>query len=230
MTTTDIQTTVTSSAYADRSLTRLQKLRWASGPLALTVGPIVTVLGFALHPGAMEDREFVAWTSHHAAQFAIAHLLIGFGAAITAVGVWSVLRLVRGKRGAVLLGGAALTFVGMVGMGYDHLAHGAVGYALASSPQVPLGMSTDAQVTFETLPYVGWSGLFMMFFPLGVILLGIGALVSRRIPTWAAILLILGPVGTMFAGVGAAEILGSAPLMIGFAALARAAWKTRPLV
>jgi hypothetical protein len=81
-------------------------------------------------------------------------------------------------------------------------------------------------VHFETLPYVGWSGMLMAFFPRGVILLGIGLLVSKRVPTWGAILLLLSPVGVMLAGVGPLEILGSAPVMIGFASLSWTAWKT----
>jgi hypothetical protein len=213
-----------------RPRTRLQRIRWAAGPLAMTLGPVLTVLGFAFHPGDLEDREFVAWTTHHATQFAIAHLLIGFGLAIASVGIWSALRLVQGKRGLFLVAGAVITFIGTVGMGFDHLCHGAVGYALASGPHVPIGSSVDLQVAFETSPYMGWSGLAMMFFPLGIILLGIGALVSRRVPTWAGILLLLSPVATMFAGVGPAEILGSTPTLIGFAALAWAAWKTDPQI
>jgi hypothetical protein len=224
-------TSRTATPYAATpSLTRLQRIRWAAGPLAMTLGPVITVLGFVFHPGDMEDREFVAWTTHHAGQFAAAHLLIGFGLAIASVGVWSALRLVQGKRGLLLVAGTALTFIGTLGTGFDHLCHGAVGYALASGPHVPLGKSVDLQVAFETSPYMGWSGLAMMLFPLGVILLGIGALVSKRVPTWGAILLLLGPVGTMFAGVGPLEILGSAPLMIGFATLAWSAWQTRPVM
>jgi hypothetical protein len=91
-------------------------------------------------------------------------------------------------------------------------------------------MSTHVQVGFETLPYVGWAGLASAFFPLGCLLLGIGALLSRRVPTWGAILLLLGPVGIMVAGAGPLELLGTAPLMIGLATVARAAWKTQPVV
>jgi hypothetical protein len=67
--------------------------------------------------------------------------------------------------------------------------------------------------------------MLMAFFPLGVILLGIGLLVSKRVPAWGAILLLLSPVGVMLGGVGPLEILGSAPLMIGFTTVAWAAWK-----
>lgn len=228
MTTIDLTTTATRPGTPRP--TRLERVRWASGPLALVVGPALAIAGFALHPRAMGDREFVAWTNLHATQFAVAHLLIGFGLAIAAVGVWSVLRLAHGRRGTVLVAGTVAMFVGTVGMGYDHLAHGALGYALASDSTVPLGMSTHVQVGFETLPYVGWAGLASAFFPLGCLLLGIGALLSRRVPTWGAVLLLLGPVGIMVAGAGPFELLGAAPLMIGFATVARAAWKTQPVV
>jgi hypothetical protein len=230
MSTVDLYASETRPSYDDSpSTTRRQRIRWAGTPVALVAGTVTTVLGFVFHPGEMEDREFVIWTSHHATQFAIAHLLIGIGCTVAATGIWSVLRLARGKRSALLVAGVISTFLGMIGMAYDHLAHGAVGYAFASSPQpIPLGTATDAQVHFETLPYVGWSGMLMAFFPLGVILLGIGLLVSKRVPAWGAILLLLSPVGIMFAGVGPLEVLGSTPLMIGFATVAWAAWKTDP--
>jgi hypothetical protein len=156
MTTIDLTTTARPNTPR---LTRLERVRWAAGPLALVAGPALAIVGFALHPQAMGDRQFVAWTNAHATQFAAAHLLIGSGLAIAAVGVWAALRLAHGKRGTVLVAGTLAMFLGTVGMGYDHLAHGALGYALASDSSVPLGMSTHVQVGFETLPYVGWAGL-----------------------------------------------------------------------
>ncbi len=203
---------------------RGDRARRTAGPAAVVIGAAARVTGFARHPGAMaSDSAFITLVNAHPAQWAAAHLLIGLGLALLTGGIGSVLRLARGKGARFLTAGVIATAIGTLGMGYDALAHGALGYALATQPEVPLALSTHIQAAFLSLPFVTWSGLLSIPFPLGVVLLGIGALRSRQVPIWAGVLLLLSPVGIQVAGSGPLELLGAAPLLIGFAALARAA-------
>lgn len=198
-------------------------LRHRAAPTALAVGPVLTVVGFALHPrGAENDAAFIEAVNRHAAQWGAAHLLIGLGLAALVAGVGAVLRLAAGRGARFLTAGAGAVALGALGMGYGAIGHGAAGYALAGRSDVPLVVSVHIQQAFERLPFVSWAGGLAILFPLGVILLGVGALRSRCVPSWTAVLLLLGPVGLQIAGAGPLELLGAAPLAIGFGSLALA--------
>jgi hypothetical protein len=200
------------------------RLSRTAGPVALLLGPVMTVAGFALHPTAeSNNRAFVAWIDAHATQWAAAHLLIGIGLGLLSAGIGSALRLADARGATFLTVGVIATAIGTVGMGYDAIAHGMLGYALTGQPALPLALSVHIQSSFLSLPFEAWANVAAVGFPLGVIVLGIGALRSRRIPIWSAIVLMLGPVGIQFAGAGPLELLGALPLVIGFAAITRAA-------
>jgi len=200
------------------------RLNRTAGPVALLLGAVMTVAGFALHPTAeSSNRAFVAWIDAHATQWAAAHLLIGIGLGLLAAGIGSALRLASGKGARFLTVGVIAAAIGTVGMGYDAIAHGMLGYALTGQPKLPLALSAHIQSSYLSLPFAAWSNVAAVAFPLGVLALGIGALRSRRIPVWSAVLLLLGPVGIQFAGAGPLELLGALPLVIGFAAITRAA-------
>lgn len=196
-------------------------LRRNAAPTALAVGPALTVLGFALHPrAATNDAAFVEAVNRHAAQWGAAHLLIGLGLVTLLAGVGSVLRLAAGRGAGFLTAGTGAVALGALGMGYDAIGHGAVGYALAGRSDVSVRVSLHVQQAFEQLPFASWAGGLAILFPVGVILLGVGALRSRRVPSWTAALLLLGPVGLQIAGAGPLELLGAAPLALGFGSLA----------
>ena len=196
----------------------------AAGPAALVLGPALTVAGFALHPLAADPAAtFIARINSHPARWALAHLLIGVGLGAFAAGIGSVLRLAHGRGARFLVAGVLTAGTGAVGMGYEAIGHGAVGYALAGRADVPLLVSTHVQTAFEHLGFSAGPALVGVLFPLGLLLLGIGALRSRATPRWGAVLLLLAPFGIQVAGAGPWELLGAAPLVIGLATLARAA-------
>src|SRR6202011_5642337 len=95
-----------------------------------------------------------------------------------AAGVGSALRLAHG-RGARFLGAGVVTAgVGAAAMGYAAIAHGAVGYSLAGRPDVTLLVSAHVQTAFEHLGFTLASALASILFPVGVLLLGVGAIRS----------------------------------------------------
>ncbi len=198
-------------------------------PLAVgQFGEVRPAPGFALHPTAENsNRAFVAWIDAHATQWAAAHLLIGIGLGLLAAGIGSALQLANGKGASFLTVGVIATAIGTVGIGYDAIAHGMLGYALTGQPKLPLALSAHIQSSYLSLPFAAWSNVAAVAFPLGVLALGIGGLRSRRVPVWSAVLL-LGPVGIQFAGAGPLELLGALPLVIGFAAITRAALASPP--
>ena len=202
-------------------------LQRTAGPVALLVGPALTASGFALHPLAASDTAvFVARINAHPARWALAHLLIGVGLGVFSAGAGSALRLAHGRGGRFIGVGVLAAAVGAAAMGYEAIAHGAVGYALAGRADVPLVVSTHIQTAFEHLGFTLASAFGSILFPVGILLLGVGAIRSPRTPTWGGVALLLAPVGIQIAGAGPLELLGVAPLLAGLATIGAAAGST----
>lgn len=199
-------------------------LQRSAGPLALVLGPALTASGFALHPlAASNTASFIARINAHPARWALAHLLIGVGLGVFAAASGSALRLAHG-RGARFIGvGVVVAAAGAASMGYEAIAHGAVGYALAGRADVPLAVSAEVQAGFEHLGFTTATAFASILFPIGIVLLGIGAIRSPRTPSWGGVALVLAPIGIQIAGAGPFELVGVAPLIIGLAVIAAAA-------
>ncbi len=215
----------TATSGGDRAPRLVAAVRHGAGPMALLAGPLLTVVGFAFHPKRADDAAFIAWVDAHGHRWTLAHLLIGLGLLLLAGGVGSALRLAAGRGARFVTAGVVAVLLGALGMALDAIGHGAVGTALAGRHDVSLSLSLAVQKGFESHSNHLLT-LLPLLFPVGVVLLGIGVLRSRRTPAWAAVLLILGPVGLQFAGAGPLELLGAAPLVIGFGSVALAAYRT----
>ena len=210
-----------SPASTPRLIPELQR---AAGPVALVLGPALSVIGFALHPlGQSDTTVFVARINAHPTLWALAHLLIGVGLAVFAAGVGSTLRLADGRGARCFVAGVTLSGVGAAAMGYEAVGHGAVGYALAGRPDVPLAVSVHVQDAFEHLGFSSATGFTSILFPLGLVLVGVGAIRCPRTPSWGGVLLLAAPFGIQIAGAGPVELVGAAPLVVGLATVARAA-------
>ena len=216
---------ITAAPVTSLALSKLDWLRRFAGPTALAIGPVLMLLGMALHeqwvgPGE-PDETFIRTVEGSLTQWGISHFLLTAGLALMAGGATTIFRLARG-RGAVLTAVSATAVVlGAALMSLSDLLHGFLQYALAG--QVDAATSLTIQEAYFSLPANAVLNTGATLLPLGFVVLAVGLLRSRAVPRWAALVLLLGPVGIMlgFEFHNLTLILGL-PLVVGMAVLARA--------
>ena len=199
------------------------------GPAALAIGAITVVAGMALHPTGNNEGALVPYISSHLARWGWTHIILATGFMMLAMGMCSVLGLATGPRGTRLITiGAVTGSVGSVLFAWETVAHGAVMQAIASRRLPPDQALQVAKHYVETPYFVPFSAAASLFLPLGLVLLGIAMIRSRRIPTWAAVVLTLSPVGVQVGGAaGPRMLVAGIPLIVGSTALARAVQQSR---
>ena len=215
---------ITAAPVTSLALSKLDWLRRFAGPTALAIGPVLMLLGMALHeqwvgPGE-PDETFIRTVEGSLTQWGISHFLLTAGLALMAGGATTIFRLARG-RGAVLTAVSATAVVlGAALMSLSDLLHGFLQYALAG--QVDAATSLTIQEAYFSLPANAVLNTGATLLPLGFVVLAVGLLRSRAVPRWAALVLLLGPVGIMlgFEFHNLKLILGL-PLVVGLAVLAR---------
>jgi hypothetical protein len=212
------------AAAASSEPDRIDRIRRNAGPFCLAAGPVLAVVGMALHvagDGSEADEHLMHEIEAHATQWLVSHLFLAAGFALIAGGAASVFRLARGRARTLTAVGAGLMVVGAVLMSWGDLAHGLLAYALAG--QVDASASLGIQESYYIHPAVAVLSFGGMLVPLGVVVVGIALLWSRAMPRWAAVALIASPVLiTVGFASGYRMFLLGIPFVVGLVLLARA--------
>jgi hypothetical protein len=196
-------------------------------PAALVAGPVLVTAGFALHPvGAEDGTAFVRTVASHPSGWAVAHLLIFAGLLALVATVPLVLDLAprRGRR--IVHAGIAALSIGAIAMAVDAIAHGYLAYVLAGRHDVGARLSAAIETHAANTSWASTASALGALFPLGVVLIAVGC-VRAGVSKLVAASLVAGVVGIGMVGAGPATVLTTAPLVLGFAGLARA-WMVRP--
>lgn len=191
--------------------------------MSLVAGSVLMLIGMSLHvKGAPEDESLVRAVVAHPSQWLASHLLQAFGMALIAVGTLSLWRLARGRGATLTAVGVAVVSVGAGLMALGDIAHGAVAYALVG--QVDDAASLAIQKAYFAHPAVLVLSAGGMLLPLGVMLLGAGALRSRVVSRSTAVVVLVSPIAIQIAFVTPVPVaLAGLPFLVGMTALARAA-------
>lgn len=192
--------------------------------LALAVGlaPVLQLIGFFLHPVIPDDPAgLLAVAARSPERWFLVHAVAASAAALTLVAAVALAGLVRdrGSRpatvGAVLmvLGGSVLTF-----------AFGAEAHLLSLASDRSLDTSAMVELTALESSSLGARALLIGFplLGLGQVVLMIGLLRSRAVPTWMPWAVLVGLIASLAAAPGA--LLGPlllAPAVVGQLGLAR---------
>lgn len=112
-------------------------------------------------------------------------------------------------------------------MAFQNLTHGVLAYALNGRSDVTLHTATQVQLDYFELGGAKAIVNLQVFALVAIILMGIGAIRSRLVPTWVGALLCVALVPVFMAPEGPVGLLGGLPLMVGLAALARSVSKVR---
>jgi hypothetical protein len=208
-------------APLERSL--IDRGRHLGGPVALVLGGVLGLVGMTLHPkGGTPDVALMRDIAAHSSQWLASHLLMGFGWALVAAGMMTVLRLAKGRGATLTAVGAVIASMGAGLSAFGDMAHGALAYALVD--QVEPAASLAIQEAFFTHPAFAVISFGGMLLPLAILLLGVAMLRSRALPRWAAIVLMLSPfliqLGFMVTELPFPVLV--LPFVVGLAALARA--------
>jgi hypothetical protein len=194
----------------------------ASSPVALVLGSVLAAGGMGLHLPAMPEDVGIPLAIAAAPERWIgAHLLLGFGFSLLAIGAGGLLSLLRRDRGSTLTAiGALTTALGAVTMALSDAAHGAVGLALT---EVEPATSLEIHEVYFAHPAMAAINAGPMLLSVGMIVLGVGLFRSRAHPRWVSVLLVLTPVAV---NLGFSLELPTAvhgiPLVLGMSALAYA--------
>ena len=108
---------------------------------------------------------------------------------------------------------------------FQNLTYGVLAYALNGRTDVDLHTATHIQLDSFDLAWTKSIVWLQVFALLAIVVIGIGAIRSRLVPTWVGALLCVALVPVFLAPEGPAGLLGGLPLMIGLAALARSTAK-----
>lgn len=185
---------------------------------AAIAAPILFVAGQALLPalGRDADTAFALMLAHRD-QLIVSRLLTTAGAFLLLPALWLVSTL--GGRvtrvGGVIAGvGTFFNAVSQVVQGYAAWAATSPGLDHAATMQILLRVDEGV----VGLPVGYWS---VPVFGLGLVILGVGLLVSRSVPWWMPALLLIGVVAAFFtAGLGPIVAVTQAPLAVALIALA----------
>jgi len=202
-----------------RFVTRLREL---TVPVALGTGAALIFAASAMHDeGNDDDETFVRLISGHINRWMLVHLMLTLGWLLLVVGAGALTRLMRGRGRVPFMIATPLMVVGGLAWAFENLTHGVLAYALNARADVSLHAATQIQLDYFEL---GWTKAIVNLQALAllsIIVMGVGAIRSRLVPTWAGVLLCVSLVPVFMAPEGPAGLLGGLPLMVGLAALAR---------
>jgi hypothetical protein len=160
------------------------------GPAVLLVGALLVAAALSLHlRGGAEDVAFVQRIETVPEQWLIGHVLMAVGAVLLALGFPSVLRLARDRRRIAITVGVTLATVGAACTALGDFAHGSLAYVLIG--HVDAQQSLDIQKDFFYEPLLAAVTILGNLLPLGMLVLGIGLLRAKTVPTTAAILVLV---------------------------------------
>jgi hypothetical protein len=189
---------------------------------ALAVGPVLVTAGYALHPtGDESGTEFVGKVAAHPSQWAASHICIFAGMLTLLAGLPGLFRLAEVRGRALLAVGIALVSVGGLAMAMDAIGHGYLAFTIAERSDIAPSFAATIDTHAADSAWASTASLLGIFFPVGVIVTA-GAVVRIGASRVYAALLFLGVVGIGAVGAGPFTVLATAPLVVGFAGLARA--------
>lgn len=166
--------------------------RSRSGAVVLLVGGLLVMAALTLHlRGGVEDVAFVRRIEAAPEQWLIAHVLSAVGGVLLAFGLPTVLRLSRGRGRVAIRLGVILAMLGAACTALGDFAHGSLAYVLTDHADAH--QSLDVQKDFFYEPAFAAISILGNLLPLGMLVLGIGLLISKTVPALAAILLLVGP-------------------------------------
>ena len=206
-----------------RFVTRLREL---TVPVALGTGAVVIMVASAMHDeGKDDDETFVRLIGGHINRWMLTHILLTLGWLLLVVGAGALTRLMRGRGRGPFMVATPLLVVGGLAWAFENLTHGILAYALNGRTDVDLHTATQVQLDYFDLTWTKSIVLLQVLALLAIVVMGIGAIRSPRVPTWVGVLLCVALVPVFMAPEGPVGLLGGLPLMIGLAALARSAAK-----
>ena len=203
----------------------VRRARELTVPVALGVGAVVILAASSMHDEGQDDDEtFVRLISGHINRWVLVHLLVTLGWLLLVVGAgaldpphartrpssrsWSRRRCSSWVRSR---------------WAFENLSHGILAYALNGRPDVDLHTATQIQLDYFELSWTRSIVMLQACALLAMVVMGIGAIRSRLVPTWAGVVLCVSLFPLFMAPEGPVGLLAGLPLMVGLAALARSA-------
>lgn len=182
----------------------------------IMAGSVLVAAALAVHPrGAGADLEFLQRVEDQPGLWLFGHALMAVGGLLLLLCLNAVPGLVPGRGRRVVVVGAGLAAVGAAATALGDFAHGALAYVLIGD--VPIERSLDIQEQFYEQPLLAALTMPGLLMPIGLLVLGVGLLLSRAVPIAVAGLLVVAPVAVQvgFMATGLPMPVMVAPLVVG---------------
>lgn len=203
---------------------RAARMRRLGSAACLVLGPGLILAAGAVQPyhGDADTEEIIQIAGENVARTQVGSLLAFLGILAMIPAVLAVMRALRSRAPALGLVGGCLAVCGWAAAVLWPVSD-QFNVAVSSEPGI---IDRFAAATEDSSVWVLFVVLavFLVGVFVGTLVLGIGMLRARVVPAWAAAAVIAGPVVTVAAGaagVQALDLLGTALLLVGFAAGAR---------
>jgi hypothetical protein len=199
---------------------RVPAVGWLAAAV-MVAAPALIVAGNGLHPvvDGQSASALLDVVAAGPARWLIAKLTYAAGSLLLIVALASVVRL---RPGGVVLVGSVLAGIGT---GCNALSQALFGYTAYAAVRVPVDRSAAAAL-LDGFDGLGPAALPVSFVSvpvmvLGLLVVGVGLLVTRAVPRVTAVVLLVGVVAGALVQAGPLSLLAGAPLVAAFVLLAR---------
>ncbi|MCP4384563.1 MAG: hypothetical protein GY798_24650 [Hyphomicrobiales bacterium] len=182
---------------ADKSLARVQALKRVGAGLSITIFPILLLVGFVTHPnifGFEMITDVETWSAEWRGNFLFhfGHLLVLFAVPFIIVAGFRFMSMLTGRGVWYGFVGGILGVFGAFMLAVDK---GALTLVLTAFQRLPDDQFASITPALQALlDRGGWLWMTWLFvtLPLGFVLLAVGLVRERIIPTWQGVTIIVG--------------------------------------
>lgn len=167
---------------------------------ALLAGALLAATALAMHPrGGGADLDFLRQVEEEPTRWLVGHVVMTVGGVLLLIGFTAVPALARDRARRVVATGAVMAQIGAICTALGDFAHGALAYVLIDD--VPVEKSLEIQNQFFEQPLLALISMPSLLLPIGVLVLGVGLLISRAVPVVVGVLVLISPIAVQ-AGYG----------------------------
>ena len=170
----------------------------AAGPrraaaVALLAGTLLAATALSMHPrGGGADLDFLRHVGEEPTRWLVGHVLMAVGGVLLLLGITAVPALARARGRRLVKASSVLAGIGAVSTALGDFAHGALAYVLID--EVHVEKSLEIQNQFYEQPLLALISMPGLLLPIGLLVLGLGLLISRAVPVAVGVLVLVAPV------------------------------------
>lgn len=183
----------TTSEYGGTSVAPVAARPRRAAAVALLAGTLLAATALSMHlRGGGADLDFLRHVGEDPTRWLVGHVLMTIGGVLLLLGLTAVPALARARGRRLVATGSVLAGIGAASTALGDFAHGALAYVLIDD--VPVEKSLEIQNQFYEQPLLALISMPSLLLPIGMLVLGLGLLISRAVPVAAGVLVLVAPI------------------------------------